>query len=74
MAYFGEKADREKAIREAVRRGWMAVDHRNWFHPDLPLLWSDIREDKLPSKPAPLGAAQASPVRRSAFAERFAWP
>jgi len=37
-AYFGEKLDRDKAIRAAIDRGWMETDHRNWFHPDLPLL------------------------------------
>jgi hypothetical protein len=39
---------REQAIQRAIEQGWMATDHRNWFHPDLPLLWSDLREDHLP--------------------------
>jgi hypothetical protein len=66
-AFFGEKLDREKAIRAAVDRGWMATDHRNWFHPDLPLLWTDIRENKLPH-PLSIVAAQISgPVKRSEF-------
>jgi hypothetical protein len=48
----------------------MAADHRNWFHPDLPLLWSDLREERLPRN---LGSptAQPGPVKRSAWARRL---
>ena len=70
MAYFGERLPREEAIRRAVDRGWMATDHRNWFHPDLPLLWTDIREDRLP-RPIPATGDHEGPVRRWQFAERL---
>ncbi|MEZ5403380.1 MAG: FAD-dependent oxidoreductase [Bryobacteraceae bacterium] len=59
-------------VQLAVARGWMAVDHRNWFHGDLPFYWTDIREEKLP---APLPAARGGrtgPVKRAEFAERLA--
>jgi hypothetical protein len=70
-AHFGEKLDREKAIRAAIDRGWMATDHRNWFHPDLPLLWTDIREDKLP-KPLPaIASPNPGPIKRSEFVGRL---
>jgi hypothetical protein len=72
--HFGEKLDREKAIRAAVDRGWMATDHRNWFHADLPLLWTDIRENKLPKPLPPASAANTGPVRRSQFAGRLFGP
>ncbi len=65
-AYFGERLGREEAIRRALDRGWMATDHRNWFHPDLPLIWSDVREDKLPPKLRIVGS-QSGPVRRYQF-------
>ncbi len=48
-AYFGNKLDRQHAIDYALRHGWMAADHRKWFHPDLPFYWTDWREDKLPA-------------------------
>jgi hypothetical protein len=70
-AQFGEKLDREKAIRAAVDRGWMAVDHRNWFHPDLPLLWTDIRDEKLPRALANPRPSNPGPVRRWEFATRL---
>jgi hypothetical protein len=50
---------REQAVQRAIEQGWMATDHRNWFHPDLPLLWSDLREDRLPRR---LGSWTAEPV------------
>jgi hypothetical protein len=32
-AYFsGSRVPREAAVALAVERGWMAADHRNWFH------------------------------------------
>jgi hypothetical protein len=73
-AHFGEKLDREKAIRAAVDRGWMAVDHRNWFHADLPLRWTDIRENKLPRALRALATPNPGPVRRSEFATRLSEP
>jgi hypothetical protein len=73
-AYFGEKLGREQAIRASIDRGWMAVDHRNWFHGDLPLLWSDIRGSSLPRSLPPLEAANSGPVKRAEFATRLAEP
>jgi hypothetical protein len=69
-AWAGERLGREEAIRRAVERGWMAADHRNWFHPDLPLLWTDIREGRLP-RPMPPANPQAGPVRRRQLADRL---
>jgi len=62
---------REQAIQKALDEGWMASDHRNWFHPDLPLVWSDLREDHLP-RSLPPGNAGPGPVKRSAWARRLA--
>jgi len=49
----------------------MATDHRNWFHPDLPLLWTDIREAKLPGKLPAVASPKAGPVKRSEFVSRL---
>jgi hypothetical protein len=70
-ARFGEKLDGDKAIRTAIDRGWMATDHRNWFHADLPLLWTDIRENRLPSALPSLTSPMGIPVKRSEFASRL---
>ena len=70
-AYFGEKLDREQAVRASIERGWMATDHRNWFHADLPLLWTDIREAKLPRALPPIDVANSGPVTRGEFAARL---
>jgi hypothetical protein len=70
-AYFGERFDREKAIRHAIDRGWMATDHRNWFHPDLPFLWTDLREEKTPKRLPKEGVPNPGPVKRSEFAARL---
>ena len=70
-AYFGEKLDREKAVRNAIDRGWMATDHRNWFHADLPLIWTDIREDKTPRRLPAVATTNSGPVKRSEFAARL---
>lgn len=67
-AYFGEKLTRDDAIRKVIERGWLASDHRNWFHADLPFYWTDLREDKLPH---PLGDTAFGPVTRSAWALRL---
>jgi hypothetical protein len=73
-AYFGEKLDREQAIRAAIDRGWMATDHRNWFHADLPLLWTDIREARLPRVLPSVDGANSGPVKRAEFATRLIEP
>ncbi len=65
-AFFGEKTD--DPVKLAVSRGWMAVDHRNWFHPDLPFAWADCRA-KLPP---PAGPLQPGPVTRAGWALRLA--
>ncbi|MBI2688469.1 MAG: FAD-dependent oxidoreductase [Acidobacteria bacterium] len=50
-------------VKAVVEKGWMAVDHRNWFHGDLPLYWTDLRhKDLVPTNPKSTG-----PVTRSAF-------
>jgi hypothetical protein len=73
-AYFGERLTPDSAIAETERRGWMATDHRNWFHPDLPFYWTDWREAKLP-KPLPsLDAKRTGPVRRAELAVRMTAP
>ncbi len=61
----------EAAVMLAVEKGWMAVDHRNWFHPDLPFYWADWREQRFPRPLAPLRPARRGPVRRSELAERL---
>lgn len=50
----------EKAV---VETNWMAVDHRNWFHGDLPLYWTDIR---IPGF-APANPKRSGPVSRAEF-------
>ena len=39
-----------RAIDIAIKEGWMALDHRNWFHPDIPFYWTDWREGELPGR------------------------
>ncbi|MEZ5396873.1 MAG: FAD-dependent oxidoreductase [Bryobacterales bacterium] len=58
-------------VQLAVSRGWMAVDHRNWFHGDMPLYWTDFREDQFPSPLAPLESNRSGPVTRSELASRL---
>jgi hypothetical protein len=72
-AYFGEQLAPAEAIRRAIERGWMATDHRNWFHPDLPFFWADLRENKLPHPLRPQRNGDPGPVRRSEWAMRVAW-
>ena len=56
------------AVEEVVKRGWMAVDHRNWFHGGLPLYWTDIRE----GAELPAGAMRRTgPVTRAEWAGRL---
>jgi hypothetical protein len=69
-AWYGEKSDRDAAVTAAIEKGWMAVDHRNWFHGDLPLIWTDIRESKLP-QPLASGDRKPGPVTRADFARAF---
>ena len=70
-AYFGKRLQRSAAMELAIREGWMATDHRNWFHPDLPFYWTDWRENKLPSPLPPLDGHRTGPVRRAELAERL---
>ena len=70
-AFFGKRLDQKAAIEMAVREGWMATDHRNWFHPDLPFYWTDWREDKLPSALPPWSGHRTGPVRRAELAQRL---
>ena len=81
-AYFGRPMPVKEAVAYALKQGWMASDHRNWFHPDLPLYWTDWREDKMPSplpplkstlKP-PLKSTRSGPVKRRELAERLGRP
>ncbi len=53
-------------MKFAVEQGWLAVDHRNWFHGDLPLYWTDIRA-KLPE----MTFKKTGPVLRKEWAERL---
>jgi hypothetical protein len=55
----------------AVARGWMAVDHRNWFHGDLPVYWTDFREDQFPRPLAPRTTRRTGPVTRAELALRL---
>lgn len=70
-AYFGERSGAEQAFKGVIERGWMAVDHRNWFHADLPFYWTDLRENKLPRPIPSQGPLQPGPVKRSDFALRL---
>ena len=60
-----------RAIDLALDNGWMAVDHRNWFHPDLPFYWADWRENKMPSALPPPPANRTGPVTRQDLAMRL---
>lgn len=70
-AYFGKRLAADAAVADSIERGWMAADHRNWFHPDLPFYWADWREAKLPKALPPLHATRTGPVRRRELAERL---
>jgi hypothetical protein len=70
-AYFGQKLFGQEAIDYVVKQGWMAVDHRNWFHADLPLYWTDIREDQLPRRLALWHMRATGPVSRAELARRL---
>jgi hypothetical protein len=64
-AYFG------RSIDTVTQQGWMATDHRNWFHEDVPFYWTDWRDDKLPSRLPALTFHRTGPVRRSELAARL---
>jgi hypothetical protein len=70
-AYFGKRLSKKEAAVYAIEQGWMAADHRNWFHPDLPFYWTDWREDKLPGKLPALNIGRTGPVRRAELAIRM---
>ena len=61
---------RNVAVDEVVKRGWMAVDHRNWFHGGVPLYWTDIRAGA--GLPAATGVVRKTgPVTRAEWALRM---
>jgi hypothetical protein len=68
--HFGQKLKKADAEKAVIDRGWMAVDHRNWFHGDLPFAWSDLREEKLPRQ-LPNSSLKPGPVTRADFALRL---
>jgi FAD dependent oxidoreductase len=70
-AYLGQQMSAAAAIAETLRRGWMAADHRNWFHEDLPFYWTDWREEKLPRKLPAWELTRTGPVRRRELAARL---
>jgi hypothetical protein len=55
------------ALKSMIEKNWMAVDHRNWFHPDLPLYWTDIR---IPGF-APAAPKRTGPVTRAEFFQQL---
>jgi len=64
-AFHGNALKGKAAADYAVKQGWMAVDHRNWFHGDLPFYWTDWRVQH--------GALRKTgPVTRAEFAQRLA--
>jgi hypothetical protein len=72
-AHFGgSRVPAEAAIAIALERGWMASDHRNWFHADLPFYWTDWREDKFPGVIPPAEIRRRGPVTRAQLAGRLA--
>jgi FAD dependent oxidoreductase len=70
-AYFGHRFKTPEAIDYVLRQGWMAPDHRNWFHPDIPFYWTDWREAKFPAPLSSFEAVRTGPVRRSELARRL---
>ncbi len=55
------------AVKAVVEKNWMAVDHRNWFHGDLPLYWTDVR---IPGF-APASPKRTGPVSRAEFFQQL---
>jgi hypothetical protein len=70
-AYLGLRLTIEEAVAEVLRRGWMATDHRNWFHNDLPFYWTDWRENKLTRTLPAQRSNRTGPVRRRELAVRL---
>lgn len=70
-AYFGKRLNAKEAISYALEHGWMAADHRNWFHADLPFYWTDWRENKLPGQLPALHSNRTGPVKRSEMVVRL---
>ncbi|MGI8988058.1 MAG: FAD-dependent oxidoreductase, partial [Bryobacteraceae bacterium] len=68
-AWLGRKMKPDEAVRTALAEGWMAADHRNWFHPDLPFYWTDWRETNF-HLPA-FAMIHTGPVRRRELARRL---
>ncbi|MBL8229661.1 MAG: FAD-dependent oxidoreductase [Bryobacterales bacterium] len=58
-------------VQLALSRGWMASDHRNWFHGDLPFYWTDWREDKFPQPLTAWKMTRTGPVTRAELARRL---
>jgi len=73
-ARFQKVLGEKEAIQFVAQLGWMATDHRNWFHEDLPFYWTDWREDKLPGRLPALTVHRSGPVRRWEIAMRLASP
>jgi hypothetical protein len=72
-AYFGRgRVPADAAIALAVERGWMATDHRNWFHSDVPFYWADWREDRFPAALPAYDLHRRGPVTRAELAGRLA--
>ena len=71
-AYFGKPRPAKDAVAYVLEQGWMAADHRNWFHADLPFYWTDWRDDKLPGALPRMNFKRSGPVRRRELAERLA--
>lgn len=63
-AFHGTPKKGKAAAEHTVKQGWMAVDHRNWFHGDLPFYWTDWRVKHPPLK-------KTGPVTRAEFASRI---
>lgn len=70
-AYMGRPMPGQEAVELAVREGWMAVDHRNWFHEALPFYWTDWREDRLPKTLPAFHPKRTGPVTRAEMARRL---
>ena len=58
-------------VQLAIARGWMATDHRNWFHGDLPFYWTDWREDQFPQPVPAWKMTRTGPVTRAELARRL---
>jgi len=69
--FFGQSLSGKAAMDHAVAQGWMAVDHRNWFHPALPFYWTDWREARFPKPLPPITMRRTGPVTRAELARRF---